>query len=1179
MKKVSGKWQGIVLALVVLISFGIFGEVRAASGANGAVRATAVQSDGKIIVGGDFTSYDGVIRNHIARLNIDGTLDYNFNPDLSAVDSVMAITIQADGKILIGGIINTIPSGNNRSIYRLDIDGNVDTGFAQGVYINGNVKTIAVQADGKILIGGYFSSYAGATRGSLARIYDDGTLDTEFNPATEVGGTIRDIAIQADGKIIIGGGFMLNNAPYWRNIARLNAKGEVDAGFAYGGIITWSNSVNAIAIQSDGKIIIGGDFRIYRSETGVFINNIARLRSDGVLDLDFSINAGSTAAWMGFVGANTTGYVNSILIRPDDKIVIVGSFGHLNILNADGKLNLDSGEWNGQIFSVAQSGKGIVVGGAFTAYNGASSNYVSLLSSNGVFVDPCSVLNLDASFDAYGFPIKENMVVITHGLGGSVQDAWVKEIKDNICEKIDRSKTTVVTYDWEAEADTTFLEVYDRAGAQGPVLTSKIVSLLHNNERQLSNVHFIAHSAGSNLIQTAVKSLDTYYDNNDIERPFVHLTFLDAYAPKHENEKYGELYDFTKGYAEQYVDMSIFPDWPDTNIKLPNAVNFDVTDVPGSDRSHEWPCKFYAMSVQYPALFNVGFPFSVESRNRVIYGDLPGKLCVVTDVSRPYNSCVDNELEKIIKVGGDAISALGEEAVSITTATIETSIDLGTVVVEGISKAATGTVELVEKSSNQILSQFTGLFSFHLVTGSPSWVKLNIAPKETISIMEFDRIFPNQDGEGVFTVYVDGAEVFAEYILPENTEKSSHKQILLSEKLPNGLHEVMFRIDSLSESQSEMYIADLRFGTQENIDTISPVTTVSESGASGINNWFRSDVQVSLSATDNDGGSGVDKTEYSLDGGEAWETYTVPFTISDEGTHEIKYRSIDLAGNVEADQSATIKIDKTAPVITGVAIPTANEKGWNKSDVRVDFVCEDMGANQSGVDINTITGNTLTTDGEGQSLTNAGECIDGAGNRATSVTVSGINIDKTAPAIILETPADGEKYVLHSTVIAKWSATDSLSGIDSFEGTVESGNQIDTSSVGPKDFSVTATDLAGNSVTKKIEYDVVYSFGGFQSPTTKDKSFNCNSTIPVKFQLTDASGKYISDAVASLKIDDKEAVSSGKSNEGDEFRYSLENNQYVFNLALKSMSLESGVHTLKIGLDDGISHEQIVTIK
>jgi len=97
-------------------------------------------------------------------------------------------------------------------------------------------------------------------------------------------------------------------------------------------------------------------------------------------------------------------------------------------------------------------------------------------------------------------------------------------------------------------------------------------------------------------------------------------------------------------------------------------------------------------------------------------------------------------------------------------------------------------------------------------------------------------------------------------------------------------------------------------------DNVPPTTTATLSGTFGNNNWYTTDVQVTLTATDNEGGSGVAKTEYSFDG-ISWNVYSAPFTISSEGMTTLFYRSTDNAGNVEPTKTETIKIDKTPPQI------------------------------------------------------------------------------------------------------------------------------------------------------------------------------------------------------------------------------------------------------------------------
>jgi Tol biopolymer transport system component len=99
-------------------------------------------------------------------------------------------------------------------------------------------------------------------------------------------------------------------------------------------------------------------------------------------------------------------------------------------------------------------------------------------------------------------------------------------------------------------------------------------------------------------------------------------------------------------------------------------------------------------------------------------------------------------------------------------------------------------------------------------------------------------------------------------------------------------------------------------------DYTPPTTTINFSGSSGNNGWFTSDIEVNLTANDEENGSGLDKTEYSFDGGLNWITYSNPFTVSSEGTATISYRSVDKAGNIEQVKTQDVKVDKTAPTVT-----------------------------------------------------------------------------------------------------------------------------------------------------------------------------------------------------------------------------------------------------------------------
>jgi len=245
------------------------------SGADHAINSVAVESDGKILIGGSFATMNGVARNSIARLNANGTLDNAFQSALSGSgNAVYSMAVQSDGKVVIGGNFMTIGGMSRNNIARLNPDGSLDTGFQNGLSgANRLVDSVVVQTDGKVLVGGKFSTVNGVNRHNLARLNIDGTLDTGFqNPLSGVEGSVV-IALQSDGKVLVGGGFTLVDNLTRNRIARLNIDGTLDAAFQSGlsGANAW---VNCIGIQHDGRILIAGAFT---TVNGVPVARFARL--------------------------------------------------------------------------------------------------------------------------------------------------------------------------------------------------------------------------------------------------------------------------------------------------------------------------------------------------------------------------------------------------------------------------------------------------------------------------------------------------------------------------------------------------------------------------------------------------------------------------------------------------------------------------------------------------------------------------------------------------------------------------------------------------------------------------------------------------------------------------------------------------------------------------------------
>jgi uncharacterized delta-60 repeat protein len=255
------------------------GQGGVAGGADHAVRAIAVQGDGKILLGGWFESVDGISQTNLARLDANGSFDAAFRPRLDHRYSVTSVAVQPDGKILFAGDFNSVNEVARHGVARLNPDGTLDA-FDPSITPDtrsdfDRLVRLLLQPDGRILIYGDFSAVSGVTRKYLARLNADGSLDSSFFPDPFIIEGPEALALQCDGKILIGGAtaWLTNNS-----FARLNPDGSLDQSFlveVYGASLTPAG--NAIAQLLDGKILAAGWFN---SVGGVNRTNIVRLMGD-----------------------------------------------------------------------------------------------------------------------------------------------------------------------------------------------------------------------------------------------------------------------------------------------------------------------------------------------------------------------------------------------------------------------------------------------------------------------------------------------------------------------------------------------------------------------------------------------------------------------------------------------------------------------------------------------------------------------------------------------------------------------------------------------------------------------------------------------------------------------------------------------------------------------------------
>jgi len=187
-----------------------------------------VQPDGKILVGGMFNQFNGVTAPAIIRLNADGTRDTEFTLLSSAFpNNIRAMALQPDGKILLVGEFVDFNGVTQNRITRFNSDGTRDTGFTSGTGFERTVYTITLQSDGKILVGGNFRSYNGVTQNRITRLNTDGTRDTGFTTGTGFSGDVNAIVVLPNGNILVGGSFSSYNGTSRSNIARLTSSGLI----------------------------------------------------------------------------------------------------------------------------------------------------------------------------------------------------------------------------------------------------------------------------------------------------------------------------------------------------------------------------------------------------------------------------------------------------------------------------------------------------------------------------------------------------------------------------------------------------------------------------------------------------------------------------------------------------------------------------------------------------------------------------------------------------------------------------------------------------------------------------------------------------------------------------------------------------------------------------------------
>lgn len=409
------------------------------------IGSAAIQPDGKIVVGGSFG--ESIISSRLRRLNSDGSIDTSFTSPFSEQPDASTVSnhvwgIQPDGKMFVSQHFSFV-NFTWSYLYRLNPNGSIDTTFERMYFNGGTIQSgphyflsdVKLLPDGKILVGGYHEF------GQLFRVNTNGTKDTTFqSPILVPTGSntysyIRSFDIQADGKIVLFGNFTSITGVPKNNIARLNADQSVDTSFTFPLTFgTGYQAIEKVQLMSDGKLLISGTFSNSKK--------IVRLGSDGSLDNSFNTptNLASVADWtldsgnrilvtgtitgegakpirlntdgsrdttfnvtFGTTTTTTPVNIDSTTVQADGKILITGDFTHINgvprrnfaRLNADGNLdttfNPGTGFDDGVEQLVFQSDGKILAVGSFGRYNGTARTRIARINANG---------SLDTTFNA-----------------------------------------------------------------------------------------------------------------------------------------------------------------------------------------------------------------------------------------------------------------------------------------------------------------------------------------------------------------------------------------------------------------------------------------------------------------------------------------------------------------------------------------------------------------------------------------------------------------------------------------------------------------------------------------------------------------------------------------------------------------------------------------------------------
>jgi uncharacterized delta-60 repeat protein len=421
---------------------------------NGVIQAAANQRDGKILIGGNFTKVNDENHNALVRLHADGSVDSSFKGYVGALDvpcnmintPVKCIAIQRDGKILIGGDFKTVNGEEKSNLARLNSDGSLDKTF--NAYADGIINVIELDngINQSIFIGGAFNAINDQNKSRLAKLNFNGSLDESFNSPDFDNDVFALKIYPSNGEIAVGGSFEYvddNNLPH---LVWLSKEGHVEEKIN----LFFNGVVYTIAMQSDEKIVVGGEFihtsfnrnEVFTTSPALLIppqdsavpSYVVRLNNDGSVDQNF--------------GLSTNGPIHCITALSDDSLLLGGSF---TTVNGQSKAYTAKSDSNGKVdplFDPDLNGKATLVvvlkdgryliSGDFSQVNGQNRSYVAHLTVpvlNAILIE-----NRFADYSDYNYRLYWDEIPLLNRTGYSVyrDGEWLIDLNPTTLEYIDR---------------------------------------------------------------------------------------------------------------------------------------------------------------------------------------------------------------------------------------------------------------------------------------------------------------------------------------------------------------------------------------------------------------------------------------------------------------------------------------------------------------------------------------------------------------------------------------------------------------------------------------------------------------------------------------------------------------------------------------------------------------------